>query len=275
VIAVLLASYAALCQTQSATSTSGFEVASIKPSDPAAGGMQIGVSPGGVFTAKRVTVKALIQQAYGIRDFQISGAPGWTDTERYDIIAKGKGTDVSDAEIRKMTDAQRNAFQAEFLVKVQMLLGDRFQLKVHRESKELPVYALVIAKNGPKIRAAEDRDVTRTGLTLRPGDGRNLEITGARMPLGSLARTLSDQAGRTVLDKTGLKGNYDFKMTFTPGMGHLPEPGDGTGTSGADPGRDGPSLFTALQEQLGLRLEAQKGAVEVVVIDHVEKPSAN
>jgi uncharacterized protein (TIGR03435 family) len=236
--------------------------------------MQIGVSPGGMFTAKNVTVKGLIQQAYEIRDFQVSGGPAWLDTERYDIVAKGTETGTSDDEIRKMTDEQRTAFKARFLLKVQMLLADRFQLKVHRDTKELPVFALSVARNGAKIKAAADDDISRSGLTVRRGDAGKSEITGTRVPLTKLVQTLSNVVGRTVVDKTGLKGNYDFKITFTPDMGSQPGSGGGTDPAPAI-GTDGPSIFTALQEQLGLRLEAQKGTVEVLVIDSAQKASEN
>lgn len=245
-----------------AAAPAGFEVASIKPSDPAAGvNMQIGVSPGGVFTAKNVTVKALVQQAYDVRDFQISGGPGWLDTERYDIIAKGGGPAVSEDDLRRMTDEQRNQFKDQFLLNIRALLADRFQLKVHKETRELPVYGLVIAKNGAKIQATTDDDVTRSSLRIRRGDTGKSEMTGARQPLASLAKSLSDQVGRPVLDQTGLQGNYDFKITFAPDM--------------AADATDGPSIFTALQDQLGLRLDSQKGPVEVLVIDGVQKASEN
>ena len=271
---VLLAAFAGFCQTHSAASTSGFEVASIKPSDPGGGGMQIGVTPGGMFTGKNVTVKALIQQAYEIRDFQVSGGPAWLDTERYDIAAKGGGTGVSEDEIRKWTDEQRGALEAQFRLKVQMLLEDRFQLKVHRDTKELPVYVLIVGRNGPKITPASGDDVTRSALKMRRGDAGKSEITGTRVPLAKLIQTLSGLVGRTVLDHTGLKGNYDFKIVFTPdlelqsGSGDRPDPAPAIGT-------DGPSIFTALQEELGLRLEAQKGMVQVLVIDSAKKASEN
>src|SRR5437868_9326040 len=138
----------ALCQS--------FEVASIKPSDPDARGFQIDLSPGGLFTAKNITTKVLIQQAWDVKDFQISGGPDWLDTERYDIVAKGDGPGVSEEEIRKMPEARRNKLMEEALMKIRTLLTDRFQLKVHRETKELPVYALIVAKAGPEIHAATD-----------------------------------------------------------------------------------------------------------------------
>jgi bla regulator protein blaR1 len=271
---VLFPAYAAVCQMQTPSQIPGFEVASIKLSSPAGGGTQIGVSPGGVFTARNVTVRALIQQAYDLRDFQISGGPGWLDTQPYDIVAKGNGTDVSDDEIRKMTDEQRKAFKAQFLVKLQMLLADRFQLKVHREMKELPIYALVVAKSGPKIKPA-GREPGPAGLTVRGDDAGQTAITGKSVPMAALARLLSSRVGRAVVEMTDLKGDYDFKVSFTPDRGPLPgSSSDGTDQpGGVEPG--GPSIFTALQEQLGLRLEAQKGPVEVVVIDSVQKASEN
>jgi len=271
---VLCPAYAAVCQVQTPTQTPGFEVASIKLSSPVGGGTQIGVSPGGMFTARNVTVRTLIQQAYDLRDFQVSGGPGWLDAQLYDIVAKGNGAAVSDDEIRKMTDEQRKAFKAQFLLKLQMLLADRFQLKVHRETKELPIYALIVAKSGPRIKPAGGESVLG-GLTVRGGDAGQTVVTGNSVTMATLARLLSSRVGRAVVEMTNLKGDYDFKMSFTPDMG--PQPGllgDGTGQpAGVDPG--GPSIFTALQEQLGLRLEAQKGPIEVVVIDSVQRASEN
>ena len=260
---VFLAARTGFCQIPATAPESGFDVASIKPSDSAATGSQIDVSPGGVFTAKNVTLKALVQLAYELRDSELSGGPGWFDTQRYDIVAKGNVAGVSDDEMRKMTVERRDAVKARFLLQVQMLLAERFQLKIHRETKELPVYALSVARNGPKIKTAADDDATHSNLSMRRGAAGNAEITGTSVPLANLARSLSDLVGRSVMDKTGLKGNYNFKMTFTPD----------TGLQGA--AGDGPSIFTALQEQLGLRLESEKGPVEVLVVDSARKASEN
>ncbi len=258
---ILFAGCRGFCQIQTAASTLGFEVASIKPSDPAATGTRIGVAPGGTFMAKNVTLKALIQQAYDVRDFQISAGAGWIDKQRYDIVAKGNLAGVSDDEMRAMTDEQRNAFKARLLLQLQMLLAERFQLKIHRENRELSVYALSVVRNGPKFKTATDDDVLRSSLSVRRGTADKAEITGTGVPLANLVRVLSDQVGRTVVDKTGLKGNYDFKITFIPDTPVIET--------------DGLSIFTALEEQLGLRLEAQKGMVEVLVIDRAEKASEN
>jgi bla regulator protein blaR1 len=271
---VLFSACAAVCQIQTPTQMPGFEVASIKLSSTAGGGTQIGVSPGGMFTARNVTVRTLIQEAYDLRDFQVSGGPGWLDEQLYDIVAKGNGAAASDDEIRKMTDEQRKAFKAQFLLKLQMLLADRFQLKVHRETKELPIYALIVAKSGPKLKPVGGEPVLG-GLTVRGGDAGQAVITGNSVTMAALARLLSSRVGRAVVEMTNLTGDYDFKMSFTPDMAPQPgSSGDGTDQpAGVDSG--GPSIFTALQEQLGLRLEAQKGPVEVVVIDSVQKASEN
>jgi uncharacterized protein (TIGR03435 family) len=250
----------AACTASSQTAApSRFEVASIKPSDPGAGGTQIGLSPGGTFNAKNVTLKALIQNAYEVRDFQISGGPGWLDTQRYDIVAKGQDTGVSEDDVRKMTDVQRNLLKENLVSRVRTLLAERFELKVHRETKEMPVYALVITKAGAKIQVGDGPPAN--SLSVRRDDAGKSAVTAQGVPLASLVKLLSNQVGRTVLDQTGLKGNYDFKMTFAPDL--------------AATETDGPSIFTALQEQLGLRLDAQKGPVEVLVIDSAQKASEN
>lgn len=236
----------------------GFEVVSIKPSDPLSNNMHIGVAPGGGFEARGVTLRTLIQQAYDVRDFQISGGPGWIGTDKYDIVTKDEAKGPSEADLVKMTDAQRNEFRDRLLGKVQLLLADRFQLKVHRETKEMPVYVLTVAKSGSRLQAATDEGGGSNLSSRRADDGKS-QLTGKNLPVANLARFLSGQVGRTVIDKTGLAAKYDFQMNYAPDMGDI----------------TGPSLFTALQEQLGLKLDSGKGPVEVVVIDSVEKPSAN
>jgi bla regulator protein blaR1 len=249
---------------QSAASPA-FDVVPVKPSDPSARGMNIGIAPGGRFTATNATVQALIEQAYDVRDFQISGGPGWINTERYDIAAKADDFSFSEDDVRKMTDEQRQAFAQRFRGKVRALLADRFQLKVRRENKDLPVYALVVTKNGPRIQASKSDDSPTRGIRSSRTESGKTEIAVTQAPLTMFAQMLSSLVGRTVLEKTDLKGTFDFKVTF-----------------GADPlqqapglADDDPTLFTALQEQLGLKLDAQKGPVEIVVIESVEKPSEN
>jgi uncharacterized protein (TIGR03435 family) len=250
-----------------------FEVASIKPAAQDARGTMIRMMPGGALTVTNATLRLLVTVAYDVRDFQISGGPGWVGSERYDVNAKAEGS-ASSASVpeypRNITDAQRKTNQEQMRQRLQALLADRFQLTIHRETKEAPVYALVVAKNGPKLQESKEG-----GPRLMMGRGQ-LNGQGALMEM--LANVLSGQLGRPVLDKTGLQGKYDFKLEFTP------DPGQGAGPfGGLGPGPDappppdpnGPSLFAAIQEQLGLRLESTKGPVEMIVIDRVEKSSEN
>ena len=262
----------------------GFDVASIKPADPSERRVSFLFLPGGTFRATGVTVKLLIQEAYDVREFQVSGAPSWAGSERYDITAK---VDDPSGEIalpndpQKVTAEQRKTFQERQRQRIQALLVERFQLKVHREMKEMPAYALVVAKSGPKMKEATADGPPiegfsgpggRRGPGLRVGRG---DISGQMMPMELLARALSQQVGRTVVDKTGLSGNYDFTLQWTPDQalsGGFPNEPKDSATQSAE---TGVSIFTALQEQLGLRLESQKGPVDILVIDRVEKPSEN
>jgi uncharacterized protein (TIGR03435 family) len=167
---------------------------------------------------------------------------------------------------------------------LQALLAERLNLQVHRETKELPIYALVIAKNGPKFQEGKLGDTYPNGFKglngapvgagmMRMGAG---EWTGQGIPIANLVGSLSRRLGRTVVDKTGLTGKYDFTLRWTPDDNPVSpkEPG-GAPDAAALPDSSGPSIFTALQEQLGLKLESQKGPVETIVIDHVERPSQN
>jgi uncharacterized protein (TIGR03435 family) len=158
-------------------------------------------------------------------------------------------------------------------------------LKLHRESKELPIFALVITKNGLKLHEAKPGDDYVNGFKGpegRSGAGMMLmqpgKFTGQAVPIANLVQILAQQRlGRTIIDKTALTGKYDFVLQWSPDPGTSPMPGGAPGDAGGPPPADasGPSLFTALQEQLGLKLESQKGPVEMIVIDHAEKPSAN
>jgi bla regulator protein BlaR1 len=267
----------------SAALAQGFDVASIKPADPSQRRVSIQFLPGGTFRASGVTLKFLIQDAYDVREFQVSGAPGWSGSEKYDITAKVDDASPNTAlknDPSKMTTEQRQTFFEQQRQRIQALLADRFQLKVHRETKEMPIYALVPAKNGPKLKASQadvppkegfDGSGQPRGPGIRVGRG---QITAVMMPLQFLAQTLSQQLGRAVLDKTGLTGDYDFMLQWTADQGQSAglsaEPKD------SPPAPDsGPSIFTAIQEQLGLRLDSEKGPVDILVIDRVEKPSEN
>jgi uncharacterized protein (TIGR03435 family) len=228
------------------------------------------------FRASNIVLKALIAQAYGIEDHQILGAPSWVGSARFDIEAKVSSSD---------TDALHDLSPDQRRVMLQPLLAERFQLKVHKEVRSLPLLALVVAKGGPKLQEAKPGDTYQDGIKgfdgqaggaglMHMGPGR---LTGQGLPISSLARILSQQLGNTVEDKTGLTGKYDFNLQWTPERNASPmSPEQGQQGAGAATSTDsGPSIFTAIQEQLGLKLESQKGPVEVLVIDHVETPSEN
>jgi uncharacterized protein (TIGR03435 family) len=239
-----------------------FDVASIKPNAENDHRVMIRIQPGGRFTATGINLRFLIGQAYGVRDFQILNAPGWAASDRFDIDAKADGLPE-----RLPPDLMRPLLKS--------LLEERFKIKVHTETKEMPVYALVVAKGGSKLKEAADGEGPGQRM-IRMGRG---TIEGQAMPMGMLVQQLAQNIGRTVIDKTGLTGNYEVKLEWTP------EPGQGGGPfgGGAPPPPDalppadtnGPSIFTALQEQLGLKLESQKGPVPMIVVDSVSKPTEN
>jgi uncharacterized protein (TIGR03435 family) len=217
-----------------------FEVASIKPSPPGSNGTSIG-SPAGRFVARNASLKLLIVNAFNVRDLQIEGGPGWMDSDRFDIDAK-------------MTD---NATAKQSYEMLQTLLADRFQLKIHRETREMSIYSLVVGKGGPKLSPAREDE-----RSMAVGRGRG-KLQFHRVSLSTLAQNLGGNLDRIVLDKTGLSGDFDFTVEWNP---DLTQPD-------ADPSR--PSIFTAVQEQLGLKLESTKGPVEVLVIESVQKPTEN
>jgi bla regulator protein blaR1 len=255
-----------------------FEVASIKPDKSGTEMTMLRTTPVG-FVASNIALKEFIRQAYDVEDNQILGAPNWIGSARYDIEAKVSSSD---------TDALHDLSPDQRRLMLQPLLADRFQLKVHTEVRELPVLTLVVAKGGPKLHEAKPGDTYPNGLKGFNGQGggpgmmlmRPGQLTGQGIPLSSLTRLLSQQLGSTVQDKTGLTGKYDFTLQWTPDrnaspMPGAPEPGQQGPAAAASTDASGPSIFTAVQEQLGLKLESQKGPVEVLVIDHVETPSEN
>lgn len=261
-------------QTQPTTAPA-FEVASIKANHSGDGRMMMNVAPGGRVNATNLTVRQLIVMAYRIKPSQLSGGPSWIDSDHYDISAKAEGP----------------ATPEQLQLMMQALLADRFKLSLRHESKEMPVYALVVAKDGPKLHENKEAEAEKERAKAegaKPGDanappkggnfmrmGRGL-LSAQGAPVTNLADLLSRQLGRVVLDKTGLTGLYDFELKWTPdeSQGQMFKGAD-AGDSAPSPDTSGPTIFTALQEQLGLKLESQKGPVEVFVIDHVEKPTEN
>ncbi len=240
---------------QAPATQSTFEVASVKPSPLDAPGMFIRPLPGGSLRVSGASLRNLISLAYDVRPFQISSSSQWLDTERYDIDARAAAFDANTP-----TDpAKPSQDRHKILESLKSLLADRFQLTLHTETREQPVYALLVNKGGPKIQESTDP----RGLIRKMGRG---TLKGQAVKLEMLALNLSNELGRRVIDKTGLGGKYDFELKWEPRQAAEPD-------LSADP--EGPSIFTALQEQLGLRLEPAKGPVEVLVIDRAQKPSKN
>jgi len=257
----------------------GFETASIKPhkSGGAVEMSKLLFTPYGL-SATNVTLQTLIRDVYRVQASQIVGPPDLLNSDKYDIEARMEKS-VAD-ELRKLDPMQSLPERERML---QALLADRFKLTVHHETKELPVYALAIAENGPKLQEAKPGDANANGIkgpNGHPGGPGNIRmgrgmLTGQALSMADFVRALSDQLGRPVLDKTGLTGKYDVTLQWTPDDSQLPMFKQ-TGTPSAPPpALSGSSFFTVIQEQLGLELESQDSPVETLVIDHVEKPSEN
>jgi uncharacterized protein (TIGR03435 family) len=253
-----------------------FTVTSVKLNTSGARAVSIGASSPRVFRAENVWLRFLIEMAWNVNDYQLSGGPGWATSNRYDIDAR-TDMDASFEQMRPM---------------LQALLEDRFQLAVHRESKDLPVYALVVAKGGIKLKAsAKENCVTRDPAAppLAPAPGQTLlslcgglvtsprSLNGTAISMEQLATALSNTMQRTVIDQTGFTGVFDVHLEWTedqstpgfyaPGLAPRPSALPVEGSS--------PTVFTTLQEQLGLKLESTKGPVTILVIDHAVRPSAN
>ena len=243
-------------RSMAADAPTTFDVATIKPSRPG--------TPGRLFTVRgrevltiNTSLADLITQAYEVHTRQVVGGPSWMESDKYDITGRPLAEGVPNiAQLRAM---------------IRSLLEDRFKLAIHRERRDLPAYALTVGKNGPKLTKNETNPNGLPGLLFK----------GLGM-LPAVNATMADFAGvlqtavldRPVVDRTGLQGRFDFTLNWTPddsqfrsmGVQVPPPPADGTGP---------PGLFTAIQEQLGLRLESVTAPVEAIVIDRVERPSEN
>lgn len=234
-----------------------YTVASIKPDKSGDYRFIYRNLPGGRFTATGVTVKMLIMQAYKVPAYEILGGPSWILNDKWDVEAKADGI--------------QGDHSAELM---QSLLADRFQLKVHRETKQVPEYALVVAKGGSKMKASTNESGESKE---RVQFGRGQAII-SDMSIPRFADFLSRELGRPVMDRTDLKGKYGFKLEWAPAPGESGAESLGLPPVALPPpsaDSTAPSIFTALEEQLGLKLESTKGPAEMVVIDHVERPSEN
>jgi uncharacterized protein (TIGR03435 family) len=253
-----------------------FEVASVKANKSGDGNGNMRALPGGRVAATNMPVRPLITFAYMVAGYQLIGGPGWLATDRYDFIAK---LEESATAVQPFIPGSTtpNAMQ----LALRHLLEDRFKLKVHRETREMDIYALVMARPGggpgPGLKPTT-QDCSKAVEAPRPGApapgapgqpfcgiaGSPGRVRFGGLPASSFATALSGPAGRMVVDRTGMTGSWDFELTFAP-------ENRGPDAPPADP--NAPSFFTAIQEQLGLKLEATKGPVEVLVIDSVEKPT--
>jgi uncharacterized protein (TIGR03435 family) len=253
-----------------------FEVASVKPNKSGTDEMVGGLAePGGRFTVTNTPLREIIRAAYRVQRYQVAGGPSWIDSDRFDIVAKANGS-PSPPEILSM---------------LRPLLAERFKLAVHNETRQLPVFALVVAgsagKLGPHLRPSDADCIAEVTARLQggaiappPADplhqpcgsaGGPLGYTTARgLTMGQIAFGLSRNVGRAVMDRTGLAGYFDYELTWTPDQ-MPPRPPGAPDLPPVDP--NGSSIFTALQEQLGLKMEPTTGPVDVIVIDHVEQPT--
>lgn len=263
-----------------------FEVASVKKSSPdARGSTTLGMRPGGRFTATGMPLTGLITMAYGIQRFQLIGGPAWINSDRFDINAVAEDVPVGPA-----PSGTPNRMQ----LLLRSLLEDRFALVVHVETRELPVWHLVLARSdgrlgerlhpsavdcqtiiaerkargGPPPQLPKPGEKPQCGMGGGPGS-----IIAGGTPLPSLAAMLANMLQRPVYDRTGLTGAFDYDLEFTPDQIPQPPQWAPPPPGFTFPSPDGPSLMTALEEQLGLKLESTRGPVEVVVIDSVEQPA--
>ena len=271
----------AAAQTPQRPASPVFEVATVKPNKSGEPFIRFGMQPGGRFTATNVPLRELIRFAYNAQPFQIEGGPGWIDSERFDVTAKAEGDPPP------LGPGQIGPIQ----LMMQNLLAERFGLKVRRETKEMPVYALVTARADGKLGSKIEPSTVDCAAMMRgrgagaggrgtppppPRPGERPEcgmfmgpgsVGAGGVSMDQFAQMLSSRTQRIVQNKTGLTGNYSFSLEFTPDQ--MPPGGALINGAPAAIDQNGSSLFTALQEQLGLKLDAQRGPVEMLVIDSV------
>ena len=243
----LMAAAAAFAQSPTA-----FEVASVRPNRADDHIVTINVGPGGRFAARGYTLVLLMQRAYGVMDWNVSGGPGWIRTDRFDIVAKA-------SVVGNLTERQLQPM-------LQRLLAERFKLKLHRSSKEMPGYALMVARSGPKVKATADGEEHQDTFRMS-----GVGLSGRGITMENFARFVAGKLGLVAVDQTGLKGVYDFNVNWKVETDQY-----ASASPDYDP-RDALRLavFTALQNQLGLKLTPKKIAVQTLVIDNVERASAS
>jgi bla regulator protein blaR1 len=245
-----------------------FEVASVKP-DPEGDrkpSSQFGSPFGKYINASNVTVKTIIKTAYDLQDFQISGGPAWINTDKYDINAK-----VDDALYEQLQKLPQKLHEQQTNLMLQSLLADRFKLQITRNTTQLPVLVLEAGSEGPKLTDSGLKSATppsgnlEGSIWISLGQGGQVSIEGHAASSDNFAESLSRVLGRKVINETGLRGNYSFKIAFV----------NGAQTDSDSVDSSAPSIFAALQEQLGLKLKSGRGPVDTIVIAHIERPDPN
>ena len=266
-----------------------FEVASVRPNTSGDNKEMFQILPGGRYNAINIPPRLLIINSYGLQEQQLVGAPPWISSERFDIVAKAEG--------ELGPPVSRDGGPSQLQLMVRALLEDRFKLKVHREPREVPIYSLVLARPDGRLgtgltastidcealvaarrRGGPPPDVPKPGERPQCGAWVGFgELTAGGQPLLELVSLLSATVGRSVVDRTGLKERYDITLRWTPDRvlqrGAGATAGDPIRVNGVEIDPNGPSIFTAIQEQLGLKLESERGTVEALVIDHIERPT--
>lgn len=232
-----------------------FEVATIKPSGPDSGsGLSVHFLPGGRFAVRNASIRLLIKIAYNLNDDEVSGGPSWISSRKFDIDAKADATTMDPS-------ATGNT---QTRLRLQVLLKDRFKLRLRREMKEMSTYALVVAKSGSKLTKSPTSETT---VHFQGAQG---NINASNATLDQLAAAVEDWVGHPVQNMTELDGRYNFKLQWTPD-----QTAPNAGSPPTPPDDSGPSIFTALQEQLGLRLQARKIQAPCEFVESVELPTEN
>ena len=256
-VAIVLLASAPLVSTSptqlpgAASSRPSFEVVSIKPNKSGVGGYVTSYRPGGLYVGTNVSLKSLVMEAYRLQEYQLVGGPNWRDTEKFDIQAR------AEAAAAPAPDQTRT----QILLMLQSMLEDRFRLKIRRETREGSVYALRVGKGGHKLRpTAEEKS---PGIRMESSSDGMMDLAAVSTSLPNFAESLSQFVGRRVIDETDVKGLFDIKLRWS--------------RDEVTPTTTAPtlSIFTAVQDQLGLRLESSKGPVDVIVIESAERPTEN
>jgi len=269
-LSLVIAAGAVGAQAPASASPTTFEVASVKPNKSGETRIRFETPPGRL-TALNVPLRFVIRQAYRLPESRIAGGPSWLDTDRFDILATAAGGAATSESIRQM---------------LRTLLTDRFGLALHLETREMPTYVLALARSdgklGPNLRRSS---ADCSGQTPRVANGRvqcglmvsqgpaSASLRGGGTAPAELVRMLGDFLDRPLVDRTGLAGAFDLELQFTADRGAVPAAGVPGGLTTAAAPDEIPSVFTALREQLGLKLDAQRGSVEVLVIDRVSRPT--